>query len=84
MTMLFECNDGAQKNHPNKQPARQLLGQSDPRIQCIAHEHIAEHQHHHDRKACRDQSVEDMAITIYEFFEHASTPVGNVCNVRTG
>ncbi|MNP53446.1 hypothetical protein D3C76_1479240 [compost metagenome] len=67
VSTVLERHQGTEKNHPDEEPARQLLRHTDARVEGIAQHHIAEHQHDHRDHAQHNQQLQQLEIQIDDF-----------------
>jgi acyl carrier protein phosphodiesterase len=74
MPVLLQGDDRAHESHPDEQPARHLFRQGDARVEAIAHDHIAKHQHHHHGQTQGHDDVQDFAKSVDEFLNQHTSP----------
>jgi hypothetical protein len=62
----------AQEGQPDEQPAREFFRNAEARVEGVAHEDVAEHQHHHERQQRGNQVADELAVAIDQLFQHES------------
>ena len=66
------ADNGTEEGQPDEQPAREFFRNAEARVEGIAHEDVAEHQHHHECQQRGNQVADELAVAIDQLFQHES------------
>ena len=84
MAVLAQGDDGAQEGEPDEQPARDLLGDGDARIEAVAQDHVAEDENDHDRQEEGDQDLEQLEVPFHNHVHRRFLCLASLVSLLSG
>ena len=74
MSMLSQRHDRPEEGQPHQEPARELLGDRDTRVEAVAQAHVAKHEDDHDGETDPNKDFQNATVSI-ENSGHRSSDV---------